>query len=336
MFKFFLIFLSLTSWSPVLNQGRYQPYATLPINEQNEEILRKEGRLIENFEEVAGTSYLQAHGKALYYPTKWQLQAELLFQRIPIKWMLIGLYLLSPPAAFGLHTAALTTTCYILHRPPVSNMAETLFYVPWTCALCGLLFKRKREGGVMAALLLLFLPAAFHFENVQAVLDSQYWLMVHVLMVVGSYGVFFFAAIIGHLYLLKTKKGMEAILLRSLYIGTALLIGGTILGGVWAAQSWGRFWDWDPKETWAFVSSGLYLIVIHAYRFKKISGRGLAIGSIFGLMAITFTWYGVNYILATGLHSYGFGSGGTLYYSLYLGAEMLFFSLIYFLKKRES
>lgn len=336
MFNFFLILLTLSSWSPVLNNGRYQPYATLPQNEQNEEKLRKEGRLLENFEEVTGKPYREAHGKALYYPTKWQLQAELFLHRFPTKWILIGLYLLSPPTAFGLHTVALTTTCYILQRPPVSNMAETLFYVPWTCALCGLLFKQKREGGAMAAILLLFLPGTFHFQNVQAVLDSQYWLIVHVLMVVGSYGIFFFAALLGHLYLLKIIKGVETILLRSLYIGTALLIGGTILGGVWAAQSWGRFWDWDPKEAWAFISSGLYLIIIHAYRFKKLSAKGLALGSIFGLMAITFTWYGVNYILATGLHSYGFGSGGALYYYLYLGAEALFLSLIYFLKKRHE
>ncbi len=98
-------------------------------------------------------------------------------------------------------------------------------------------------------------------------------------------------------------------ILHTMYIGTAMLIAGTILGGVWAAESWGRFWDWDPKESWAFISSCCYLIFIHAYTFRYIHQIGLAIGAVIGLWAISFTWYGVNYILGTGLHSYGFGSG---------------------------
>jgi ABC-type transport system involved in cytochrome c biogenesis permease subunit len=78
-------------------------------------------------------------------------------------------------------------------------------------------------------------------------------------------------------------------------MGVAMLIPGTILGGVWAAESWGRFWDWDPKESWAFISSCIYLMVIHAYRFHFIRNIGLAAGSIAGLLMISFTWYGVNY-----------------------------------------
>ena len=121
----------------------------------------------------------------------------------------------------------------------------------------------------------------------------------------------------------ESPKLLDA-LLQSLYVGIALLIPGTILGGIWAAQSWGRFWDWDPKESWAFISSCVYLLIIHAYRFKRISGIGLAIGSIGGLLAISFTWYGVNYILGTGLHSYGFGSGGEWIYYSYVGLELAF------------
>ena len=116
---------------------------------------------------------------------------------------------------------------------------------------------------------------------------------------------------------------------KTLYIGTALLIVGTILGGVWAAQSWGRFWDWDPKESWAFISALMYLAFLHAYKFRKIKERGLAIGSILGLMTISFTWYGVNYILGTGLHSYGFGGGGEwLYYSYLLGEGLFICTLL--------
>ena len=115
-----------------------------------------------------------------------------------------------------------------------------------------------------------------------------------------------------------------------LYLGTALLICGTILGGVWALQSWGRFWDWDPKESWAFISSGFYLIGINAYRFGLIRGRGLAVVAIVGLLLITFTLYGVNYILGSGLHSYGFGQGKHGLFYGYVMTELLF--LLFFRK----
>jgi len=107
---------------------------------------------------------------------------------------------------------------------------------------------------------------------------------------------------------------------------TPLKVYGNEVGGVWAAESWGRFWDWDPKESWAFISAVIYVTVIHAYRTRKIGMKGLAIGSIIGFNAITFTWYGVNYILGTGLHSYGFGSGGQNYYYLFLITEFIIIS----------
>ena len=219
--------------------------------------------------------------------------------------------------------------------PPVSNMAETVLYVPWIAVVIGFVFHKKKTllaaSAMSAALLLLFLPAHITMANVQAVLDSQYWLIVHVLMVVGSYGVFCVSGVCGHIFLLQKKPSasLEKSLIQTMYLGTGLLVCGTILGGVWAAESWGRFWDWDPKEAWAFISSGTYLVWIHAYRFKKIGGRGLAAGSIIGLLSITFTWYGVNYILGSGLHSYGFGHGGEFYYYLYLLAELVFLSAIF-------
>lgn len=331
--------ISVPSWTPVLKEGRYRPYGTLAKEERNLMLLKKQGRIpfekeIEEYRALEGKPFQKAHKKNLFYPSKWQLKAELFLHSIPTKWLLIIGYLLALfwrkliLIPFTLHTTVLLLHCYILKRPPVSNMAETIFYVPWIAALTSLCFKKEKEGATICALLLFFLPQKMHFENVQAVLDSQYWLTIHVLMVVGSYGILFFAGILGHLYFFKKNMKLERILIRALYIGTGLLIGGTLLGGVWAAQSWGRFWDWDPKEAWAFISSGIYLCWIHAYQFKKISGWGLAIGAIVGLMSVTFTWYGVNYILSSGLHSYGFGSGGAWPYYLYLGAEIIFLTLI--------
>jgi ABC-type transport system involved in cytochrome c biogenesis permease subunit len=242
-----------------------------------------------------------------------------------------------------LHTSVLLLRMLILQRPPVASMFETVLYVPWAAMSIALLmhFFTSAKTAIMAsacvacALLMLFkiaYPGAAQLESVQAVLDSRYWLAVHVLMVVASYGAFALAGILGHYFLIrhafskgqKTHHNLAQTILQSMYVGIALLIPGTLLGGVWAAESWGRFWDWDPKESWAFISAAVYLLIVHAYRFRQIGDFGLAIGSIWGLMAISFTWYGVNYILGTGFHSYGFGNGGESYYFLYLCAEAFF------------
>lgn len=317
------------------------------------------GILAENYPRIEKTTYLKASGKSLVYPSVLQLKAESLYLRTPLIPLDIFFYtagvifLLFFPRGgrtfigigFLLHTFILLLRCFILERPPVSNMFETVIYVPWISVGLSLLFDwKKRQSnllicGALSAIILMILLKVTglneRMENVQAVLDSQFWLLIHVLMVVGSYGIFILAGILAHIELARNPAKVPASpLLQLLYLGTVALIGGTILGGIWAAQSWGRFWDWDPKESWAFVSSCLYLLLIHAYRFGKITTRGLAMGSIIGLIAISFTWYGVNYILGTGLHSYGFGSGGEIWYYLYVTFEAAF--LIWVLKKNKK
>lgn len=320
--------------------------------------------LSKNYQTIAGKPYLQSAQKTLYYPTVNQLKAEIFYYDYPfIRCILLG-YILAvvlflfqeaynsrilslmawsvTSITFGLHTLVLLLRIYILQRPPVSNMFETVIYVPWIGSIIGIALSRYFKillpvilSSCLAAVLMTLLEITqinSSLENVQPVLDSQYWLTIHVLMIVASYGVLLLCGLLGHAYLISPSPLKCKLILQTMYIGVALLIPGTILGGVWAAQSWGRFWDWDPKESWAFISSALYLVSIHAYRYHKIAEKGLAIGSIIGLLAISFTWYGVNYILGTGLHSYGFGSGGEIYYYLFVSFELLFIS--YFLLKK--
>jgi ABC-type transport system involved in cytochrome c biogenesis permease subunit len=321
---------------------------------------------------LAGTAYKQAQGKSLFYPSESRLQAETLYYRIPLIEMTLCTYLLALIlmfitrkrqklglftlsiilAGFAIHTVVLILRCYILERPPVSNMFETVVYVPWIAVALGLIFYMTTHSRLIlgaaifasgALLVLLRLTQVdSRLENVQAVLDSQYWLIIHVLMIVASYGAFAVSGILGHFYLIDyainkgespSSEKMARGILHTMYVGVALLIPGTILGGVWAAESWGRFWDWDPKESWAFISACVYLLFIHAYTFRHIRDFGLAIGSVAGLLAISFTWYGVNYVLGTGLHSYGFGNGGESWYFLYVAIECLF--LIFMLTMRN-
>jgi ABC-type transport system involved in cytochrome c biogenesis permease subunit len=329
-----------------------------------------------SYQTIAGKPYLEAMEKSISYPSSGQLYAEYLYYRYPFNVWLIGLYVIALTillmtlgidlkvkwAVFGLlmafsaHTALLILRCYILQRPPVSNMFETVVYVPWIAVLTGFglyAFLRNQLVLIASSLVALFLLLILQItkmgsglDNVQAVLDSQYWLIIHVLMVVGSYGAFALCGVLGHFYLayraIQKKETASAqfigkCILQSMYVGLILLIPGTVLGGVWAAESWGRFWDWDPKESWAFISICVYLIWVHAYRFHHIRFLGLAVGSIVGLMAISFTWYGVNYILGTGLHSYGFGTGGEIYYYLYLLAESVFLGMtLSYIQRRDS
>lgn len=319
----------------------------------------------EAYSSLAGTIYKGGKEKKLFYPSQMHLKAETWYYSLPLIEIAIASYafaLLLAIAGYSLsnksltvfalsillfafltHTAILTLRCYILQRPPVSNMFETVIYVPWIAMLVGSFFYFSSRstlilftGALSSLALLIILKLTLvdaRLENVQAVLDSQYWLIVHVLMIVASYGAFVLSGLLGHLYLLYliyqkkeniTSQQITQAILHTMYIGVALLIPGTILGGVWAAESWGRFWDWDPKESWAFISACVYLLVIHSYTFHRVKGVGLAVGAVAGLMAISFTWYGVNYILGVGLHSYGFGTGGERYYFAYLVFELLF------------
>lgn len=306
-------------------------------------------------------TYFQAYQKLTSFPSIGQLKLELLYYQWPWACFAILGYLIclvlfllaygvssrylkiggwvTLGSAFTVHTLLLAARVYILMRPPVSSMAETVIYVPWITVILGIYLSQRLYtlipiiiSAAIALVLLSILQLTFtpyHLENVQAVLNSRLWLTIHVLMIVASYGALILGGAIGHILLIYPYiRRLEQALIQSLYIGIALLIPGTILGGVWAAQSWGRFWDWDPKEAWAFISACVYLLVIHAYRFKKVGAKGLAIGSIFGLLAISFTWYGVNYILGTGLHSYGFGSGGEWIYFSYVILELLFMAIL--------
>lgn len=321
--------------------------------------------LLEGYRSLEGTFYQKGSANGLKYPSLMQLSLEQVYYRyplIPFALFLYGASCLCFCLAFWqksrsfeiagtgiaftalmVHTLILGLRCYILQRPPVSNMFETVIYVPWVGMMIGFLLRTLLNSGFilpiscLGSLILLAVLQATHIdqklENVQAVLNSQYWLIIHVMLVVGSYGAFVLSGLLGHIYLIipfisanrmASLSSLPNLILQTMYIGVAMLTAGTILGGVWAAESWGRFWDWDPKESWAFISICIYLIWIHAYNFRIIHDFGLAIGSVVGLAAISFTWYGVNYILGTGLHSYGFGNGGEIYYFIYLFGEALF------------
>lgn len=263
---------------------------------------------------------------------------------------MIALALLATAAGVAEHILGISLRIAILGRAPVSNTFEALLWMGLVGIAVGLgaqLLNRKGYylfGGVCAALLsVLFaamVPLTDRTNSLPAVLRSNYWLIVHVLTIVASYGVLAVASVLAHAYLVKEvilgrttsahaltanlSHPLIAQTYRTIQIGLLLLTAGTILGGVWAADSWGRFWGWDPKETWALISIVVYFAVLHARYIRWLRDFGLAAAAILGFVVIVWTFYGVNYVMATGLHSYGFGSGGELWVGLWAAAEILF------------
>jgi ABC-type transport system involved in cytochrome c biogenesis permease subunit len=183
-------------------------------------------------------------------------------------------------------------------------------------------------------------PLTDRTNSLPAVLRSNFWLTVHVLTIVASYGVLGVASVLGHAYLIKDvilrraeeheAKRSAALVVqtyRTIQVGLILLTAGTLLGGVWAAESWGRFWGWDPKETWALISILTYFAVLHARYVRWLEDFGLAAAAVLGLVVIVWTFYGVNYVMATGLHSFGCGSGGETWVGAWAIAEMVFLAV---------
>ncbi len=238
--------------------------------------------------------------------------------------LLFGLVILG----FLFHTMGLGIRWYVSGRAPWSNGYESMIYIAWTTTLAGVIFTRKSYGGLAATMILaatiLLVPMLSYLDPeitpLVPVLKS-YWLTIHVSLEAGSYGFLMLGAIIGLINLIlmiflseKNKervyymvKEMSYISEKTLMGGLAMVSVGTYLGGIWANESWGRYWGWDAKETWALVTILVYAFVLHMRIIPKLKGLyAYNIASLFGWASVIMTYYGVNYYLS-GLHSYAAG-----------------------------
>ncbi|WP_276974314.1 cytochrome c biogenesis protein CcsA, partial [Flavobacterium filum] len=229
---------------------------------------------------------------------------------------------------FVLHTIGLIARWYISGHAPWSDAYESMIYVAWATMFFGLAFDRKSKLTVASAAFvtsMILMIAHWNWmdpsiANLQPVLNS-YWLMIHVAVIVASYGPFTLGMILGIvallLILLTNEKNKEKMKLNiqeityinemALTIGLVMLTIGNFLGGQWANESWGRYWGWDPKETWALISIMVYAFVIHARFVPALRGTWVFnLMSIFAFYSIMMTYFGVNFYL-TGLHSYASG-----------------------------
>ena len=238
----------------------------------------------------------------------------------------ISLYILI--LLFVAHTVGLALRWYISGHAPWSNGYESMIYIGWASVLAGFIFSKKSPitmaaTGILTGLILFVAHLNWmnpQVTNLVPVLNS-YWLSIHVSMITASYGFLGLGALLGFitiiLYIVKNKKNegiiscsiieLNAINEMSLMIGLAMLTVGNFLGGVWANESWGRYWGWDPKETWALVTILVYAVVVHLRFIKSIYNEfNYSVISLLAFTSVLMTYFGVNYYLA-GLHSYAKG-----------------------------
>jgi ABC-type transport system involved in cytochrome c biogenesis permease subunit len=243
-------------------------------------------------------------------------------------------------------------------RPPVTDLYETVIWVSFIGMVFAIILEavyRKRfffYAGLPAAILTLIVADSdstildASINPLTAVLRNNMWLTIHVLTIVSSYAAFALTAALGHIALVMTFWGrryasaqaeVQFFIYRAMQIGILLLATGTILGGVWANYSWGRFWGWDPKETWALITLLCYLALLHGRLAGWWRGFGLAIGSVICFLSVMMSWYGVNFILGQNgksLHSYGLSTGGLSYATGFAGAEIVFVGFVLWWNKR--
>ncbi|MBP0000743.1 MAG: cytochrome c biogenesis protein CcsA [Cyanobacteria bacterium SID2] len=261
-------------------------------------------------------------------------------------WSAIGLF----TAGIGVQSYGFLLRMQIAGRPPVTNMYESVVWVGFGIAAIALAFElisRARYYLIAAAplavaclLLADSLPAVLDpsIAPLVPVLRDNFWLSVHVPTIALSYASFALAFGLGHVALGNTLfaphasqrfKTLSQLNYRVLQVGVLLLTAGIILGGIWAHFSWGRFWGWDPKETWALIALLCYLVPLHGRLVGWIGDFGVNVASIVSFNAVLMAWYGVNFVLGTGLHSYGFGTGGSeLLIAGVVGLDLLFVSIV--------
>jgi ABC-type transport system involved in cytochrome c biogenesis permease subunit len=249
--------------------------------------------------------------------------------------------------AFVIHTTGLIYRMVLEGRPPVTNLYSSAIFIGWGACLLGLILERFHRNGLGAVTAsgigFITLIIAHHLalegdtmEMMRAVLDTNFWLATHVVAVTVGYASTFVAGFLALLYVLRgmftktldeaTGKSLARMIYGIVCFATLFSFVGTVLGGIWADQSWGRFWGWDPKENGALIIVLWNALILHLRWGGLIRERGLVNCAIFGNVVTAWSWFGVN-MLGIGLHSYGFTEAAFKWLVLFVGSQLAFIAL---------
>ncbi|MBW6534946.1 MAG: cytochrome c biogenesis protein CcsA [Mariniphaga sp.] len=259
---------------------------------------------------------------------------------------------------FTAQTAGLVIRWYISGHAPWSNGYESMIFVSWATLLTGLIFVRRSEitlslTTLLAGLTLLVAGFSWMSPEITTLVPvlKSYWLIVHVAIIMASYGFLGVGAMLGFLNLVliifrndnnkvrvnHTIRELVVIIHISLILGLIMLAAGSFIGGVWANESWGRYWGWDPKETWAMVTILVYTFIVHMHKIPGFKGNyALSAASLVGFGSVLMTYFGVNYYLS-GLHSYAQGEPAPVPSGVYVAiVTVLLLVLVAFISDKKE
>ena len=249
--------------------------------------------------------------------------------------------------AVVVHTGGLVFRMALEGRPPVTNLYSSAVFIGWAAVLLGLVLERFFKDGIglaAAAAVGATTQIIAHnlalggdtMEMMRAVLDTNFWLATHVITITLGYAATFMAGFLAIVYVLRglftrtlddaTAKALTRMVYGIVCFATLFSFIGTVLGGIWADQSWGRFWGWDPKENGALLIVLWNGVILHARWGGLIKERGLMNLAIFGNIVTSFSWFGVN-MLGVGLHSYGFMDAAFKWLMLFIGTQVILIGL---------
>jgi len=249
--------------------------------------------------------------------------------------------------AFVIHTIGLVYRMVLEGRPPVTNLYSSAIFIGWGAVLLGLILEKFHKNGiglVVASVIgFITLIIAHHLalegdtmEMMRAVLDTNFWLATHVVTVTIGYASTYVAGFLALIYVLRgvftktldeaTGKSLARMIYGIVCFATLFSFIGTVLGGIWADQSWGRFWGWDPKENGALIIVLWNALILHLRWGGVIRERGLVNCAIFGNIVTAWSWFGVN-MLGIGLHSYGFTEAAFKWLVLFVVSQLAFIAL---------
>jgi ABC-type transport system involved in cytochrome c biogenesis permease subunit len=249
--------------------------------------------------------------------------------------------------AFVIHTTGLIYRMALEGRPPVTNLYSSAIFIGWGAVVLGLVLEKLHRNaiGAVAAAGIGFITlviahnlavAGDTMEMMRAVLDTNFWLATHVVAVTTGYASTFVAGFLALIYILRgvftktldstTAKSLARMVYGIICFATLFSFVGTVLGGIWADQSWGRFWGWDPKENGALIIVLWNAMILHLRWGGMIRERGLINCAIFGNIVTSWSWFGVN-MLGIGLHSYGFTDAACQWLILFVVSQIGFIAL---------
>lgn len=251
-------------------------------------------------------------------------------------------------AAVLLDTTVIIFRIVISGRAPMTNMYETVLGAGFIALVTAAVLSKLRSEKIfllagltinMISLAMLLFSSSMLDPRIQAltpVLRDNFWLATHVTSVTASYAVFALSWLIANAYLIRsiffrtnaeTLRHSASLCYDCLKIGILFLAVGIILGAVWADYSWGRFWGWDPKETWSLITLFVYIGILHGRLSGWLKAERFLPATAAAFTSVLMTWFGVNYVLATGLHSYGFSEGGSLFLALIFAFQFTLLSV---------